>query len=98
MSKIKSNLGAIHKTLRIFLYIRIREIKKSNSMIFKSKSARMLETIDRGWDKLATAKQSQIIFDLQAILLDKRIHTSLQKYPQSMNNSCGALERLVGNY
>ena len=87
MSKIKSNLGAIHKILRIFLHIRIREIKKSNSIIFKPKSAGVLEKIDRDWDKLTTAKQSQIIFDLRTILLDKWVHTSSQKHPQSMSNS-----------
>lgn len=107
MSKIKSNLRRIHKILRIFLDIRIREIKQFNSMIFQPKSVRMLEKIVRDFDKLTTAKQSQIIFDLRKqgvtedrrILLDKWVRISSEKHPNSTNSSDSSIDfRLAPNY
>ena len=79
MSKIKSNLRTIHKILGIFLDLRIRKTKQFNSTIFQPKLAQILGKIDRYFDKIATAKQSQIIFGLyeqsatdnHRILLDK---------------------------
>ncbi len=71
MSKIKNDLRGMGKILQIFPDITIRKIKKTNSIISPSKSAQILEKISRNIDKSVTAKQSQIIFDVQRILAEQ---------------------------
>ena len=61
MSKIKNDLREIHKIVQVFPDVSIKEIKPANLIIFQSKSAQVLKKISCNIDKLATAKQSQII-------------------------------------
>lgn len=61
MSKIKNDLREIHKIVQIFPDVSMNEIKPANLIIFQSKSAQVLKKISCNIDKLATAKQSQII-------------------------------------
>lgn len=88
MSKIKNDLRGIGKVLQIFPDISIREIKSANSIIFQSKSAQIFEKIDRKFDKLATAKQSQIISAWRKFL-EKHLRSTSENYSaaDSLNHS-----------
>ncbi|BAZ51519.1 tetracenomycin C synthesis protein homolog [Nostoc sp. NIES-4103] len=90
MNKTKVNLGVVQETLLITLWSRAFELQAADPIIVDPKSAEILAAIDYDFDKLATARSSQIGACLRGMILDNWVHTYLKQYPQGSVIEIGA--------